>query len=303
MTDVGASKTHVPVMLQEVLKGLQPVPGKVFLDGTVGHGGHAAALMAACDGKATLVGMDRDEDALRIAHERLLAFGDRVLLAHNSYQYFDRVLEEAELPGVDGILLDLGVSSRQLDDADRGFSFQHDGPLDMRMDTDQDLSAADIVNQWPQDRLADLIYDYGEERLSRRYARAICEARQQDPITRTQQLATIILKANPRKGYQRIHPATRTFQALRIAVNHELDELDAFLDKFLDYLNPAGRIAILAYHSLEDRRVKQAFRQAKQAGTLDVLTKRPLTAGEAEVADNPRARSAKLRLAAKKEIA
>lgn len=291
-------------MVDEVLTALQPAPGKIFLDGTIGYGGHAEAFLKAAGNNAKLLGIDRDSKALEVTHIKLKEFGSNVMLCHDAFHNFSEVLDAAEISAVDAMLLDLGVSSVQLDEAERGFSFQSDGPLDMRMDADLDTTAADIVNDWQADKIADVIYEFGEERLSRRYARAIHNARCKARIETTKQLADIILRANPRKGWQRIHPATKTFQALRIAVNEELNELDQFLEGFLPYLKPQGRIAIISYHSLEDRRVKLAFREAKQAGTLKVLDKKPQVARPEEIEMNPRARSAKLRSAVKltKEI-
>ena len=294
-----SDERHIPVMVNEVLTALQPEPGKIFLDGTVGYGGHAQALLKASGSGTQLLGIDRDSKALAAAHEKLKEFGSNVMLCHSTFHKFAEVLDEAEISAVDGMLLDLGVSSGQLDEAERGFSFQSDGPLDMRMDTGLETSAADIVNEWPVNDLADLIYELGEERLSRRYARAIDQARAKARIETTKQLADIILRANPRKGWQRIHPATRTFQALRIAVNEELRELDEFLNRFIPYLRPNGRIAIISYHSLEDRRVKQAFRQAKLEGKLGLLSKKPVVPSKEELESNPRCRSAKLRSAVK----
>lgn len=289
-------------MVQEVLEGLQPGPGKVFLDGTLGYGGHAAALLAAAGTGAQLIGLDKDTQALAAARKHLAAYEKQIMLCHLSYQDFDQALSDAGVTGVDGMLLDLGVSSAQLDQAERGFSFQSKGPLDMRMDPQQSLTAEDIVNDWSVTELADLIYHFGEEPLARRYARAIDQARHKQRITNTHELENIIFHASPKRHSRRIHPATRTFQALRIAVNHELEDLDIFLDKFSNFLKPAGRIAILSYHSLEDRRVKQAFREAHRRGHLHILTKKPLRPGEEEIQQNPRARSAKLRIAAKQEL-
>ncbi len=294
-----SDERHIPVMVNEVLTALQPGPGKIFLDGTVGYGGHAQALLKASGSGTQLLGIDRDSKALAAAHEKLKEFGSNVMLCHSTFHKFAEVLDEAEISAVDGMLLDLGVSSVQLDEAGRGFSFQNDGPLDMRMDRGLETSAADIVNEWPVNDLADLIYELGEERLSRRYARAIGQARTKARIETTKQLADIILRANPRKGWQRIHPATRTFQALRIAVNEELKELDEFLNNFIPYLRPNGRVAIISYHSLEDRRVKQAFRQAKLEGKLALLSKKPEIPSKEELESNPRSRSAKLRSAIK----
>lgn len=297
-----AKQEHIPVMVQEVIDGLQPSPGKIFLDGTIGYGGHAKAILATAGEGVQLIGLDRDREALSVTARELAVFGNQVILKNTSFQYFDRVLNELGIQALDGMLLDLGVSMPQLICPERGFSFQADGPLDMRMDSNLPMTAADIVNEWSVDDLADLIFEFGEERHSRRYARAIGKERQKQKITRTKQLADIISCAAPRRHHPRIHPATRVFQALRIAVNHELEELDQFLDKFVAYLKPEARVVILSYHSLEDRRVKNAFREAKKRGDLDILTKKPLRPSEEEIRLNPHSRSAKLRIAAKKEL-
>ncbi len=292
------STLHQPVMLAEVLEGLHIAPGKVFLDGTLGFGGHAEAILKAADATVKLIGLDRDANALASAKQRLTSYGERIMYFHTSFQHFDEAIEQTQLGQVDGMLLDLGVSSPQLDKSERGFSFRQAGPLDMRMDQSLSTTAADIVNTYPENELADILYQLGDERLSRRYARAIVEARQQQLITTTEQLENIIWKATPsRSRHGRLHPATRSFQALRIHVNQELTELDNFLSKFLSFLKPGGRIAIISYHSLEDRRVKQCFRQAKQHKQLELISKKPLVPTEEEINSNPRARSAKLRIA------
>lgn len=297
---------HLPVLLEHVLRWLGRSDASWFLDGTVGAGGHAAALLEAAP-QARLLGLDRDPEALELAKARLEPFGERVILAHAA---FDRAAEAAETLGAgpfDGALLDVGVSSMQLDRPGRGFSFREDGPLDMRMDPTLEETAADLVATLPEGELADLIYQLGEERHSRRIARAIVERRRQAPFRTTGDLADVVRQASPRPRPSRkgrpqrrrrapIDPATRTFQALRIAVNDELGQLDRALPQLRDLLAPGGRLAVISFHSLEDRRVKHAFRSWKQDGLGSVLTKKPVVADEEESWTNPRARSAKLRV-------
>jgi 16S rRNA (cytosine1402-N4)-methyltransferase len=279
---------HVPVLPQEALEGLNIQPGRLYLDATVGGGGHSRLILQA-DPSVKLVAVDQDERAIAAARSNLSEFTDRVTFWHGNFSNFD-----SQGKSFDGILADLGVSSAQVDIPERGFSFRHEAPLDMRMDQGQDLTAADIVNHWDETDLANLIYTYGEERLSRRIARKILEQR---PFQTTTELAEAIFCCVPRKyRYGRIHPATRTFQALRIAVNHELEVLDTLLQKAPDWLVPGGRLAIISFHSLEDRMVKHAL---KQSPYLKVITKKPIMAGEDELERNPRSRSAKLRVAEK----
>jgi 16S rRNA (cytosine1402-N4)-methyltransferase len=286
--------THEPVMTAEAIALLAPSRGGLFVDCTVGLGGHTRALLDA--GATRVLGLDRDEDALRIARERLAAYGDRVDLVHADYRDLGRVLDEHQIPGIDGALADLGVSSMQLEAEGRGFSFRRDEPLDMRMDRSQGPTAAELLARVEETDLANLIFEYGEERFSRRIARAIVAARSAAPIATTGELARIVRRAVPHRGYQRIDPATRTFQALRIWVNRELDHLDVFLAEVCGRLLVGARLAVITFHSLEDRIVKHAFRALAEARhVLRILTKRPLVPDEAEVARNPRARSAKLR--------
>lgn len=285
---------HVPVLREEVLALLQPRPGGHYLDATVGLGGHAEAILRASAPSGTLLGVDRDGEALALARQRLAPFGPRVSLIPGRYE------ELADLPGIgkayDGILFDLGASSLQLDSAERGFSFGREGSLDMRMDRSTGQTAADLVNRLSERDLADLIFRWGEERWSRRIARAIVTGRQQAPIRTTTELASIVAGAIPRRAWPRhIHPATRTFQALRIVVNDELTGLGPALEAAVGLVRPGGRVAAISFHSLEDRIVKQTWRRLESSRQARVLTKRPLTPGEAEVAGNPRARSAKLR--------
>jgi 16S rRNA (cytosine1402-N4)-methyltransferase len=281
-------------MVAETLELLVPSRGGLFVDCTVGLGGHTRALLEA--GAARVLCLDRDPDALRIAQDRLAEFGDRVELVHSDYRDLGRVLDERQIAGVDGALADLGMSSMQLDAEGRGFSFRRDEPLDMRMDRSQGPTAAALLEQVGEEELANVIFQYGEERFSRRIARAIADARRTVRIERTGQLAEIVRRAVPSRGYQRIDPATRTFQALRIWVNRELEGLDAFLTDACARLLVGARLAVITFHSLEDRIVKHTFRALAQGrAALRILTRRPLVPGDAEVDRNPRARSAKLR--------
>ena len=285
---------HEPVMVHETVALLVPSRGGLFVDCTVGLGGHTRALLEA--GASRVLGLDRDAEALRIARERLDAFGDRVELVHADYRDLGRVLDEHQIAGIDGALADLGVSSMQLDAEGRGFSFRRDEPLDMRMDRSQGPTAADLLQDVEEEELANVIFQHGEERFSRRIARAIVEARRAGVIATTGQLAQIVRRAVPKRGYQRIDPATRTFQALRIWVNRELDRLDRFLADACGRLLIGARLAVITFHSLEDRIVKHAFRAlAHDSVTLRILTKRPLVPADTELDRNPRARSAKLR--------
>jgi 16S rRNA (cytosine1402-N4)-methyltransferase len=286
---------HEPVMVPEVLALLAPARGGLFVDCTVGLGGHSRALLEA--GAGRVLGLDRDLSALAIARDALAGFGDRVELVHADYRELDRVLDERGIAQVTGTLADLGVSSMQFDAEGRGFSFRRDEPLDMRMDQSRGPSVAELLRDVEEAELADVIYRFGEERASRRVARAIVGARRDAPIDTTGRLAAIVRRAVPHQGHQRIDPATRTFQALRIWVNRELDGLDAFLAVAARRLLANARLAVITFHSLEDRIVKHTFRAMEKAGDgLRILTKRPLVAADEELARNPRARSAKLRV-------
>jgi 16S rRNA (cytosine1402-N4)-methyltransferase len=306
----GEGASHVPVLFEAVMAGLQPGPGKRFIDGTVGAGGHAAGLLAASAPDGQLLGLDRDPNALAVAADRLAPFGQRARLVQASYT---EMAEAAQgFAPVDGILLDLGLSSLQLADPARGFSFQHDGPLDMRFDPTGPLTAADIVNTWPLEELAEIIYRYGEEPQGRRIARAIGAAR---PVSSTRQLAEVVAAAAGRgggRGRARVHPATRTFQALRIAVNDELAAVETALPIATRLLRAGGRLAVISFHSLEDRLVKTFIRRQARGDddaslpypapfepVLRQVTRKPVEADAAEVAANPRARSARLRIAEK----
>jgi 16S rRNA (cytosine1402-N4)-methyltransferase len=284
-------------MVAEVLQYLAPSRGGLFVDCTVGLAGHARALLDA--GASRLLGLDRDPAALAISREALNGYGDRVELVHADYRTLPVVLDARGVAAVDGVLADLGVSSMQIDAPGRGFSFRRDEPLDMRMDTSTGATAAEMLATVDERTLADVIYEFGEERHARRVARAIVGEGRSRRIETTGRLADVVRRAIPRKGYSRIDPATRTFQALRIWVNRELDGLDEFVTTAARRLKPGGRVAIITFHSLEDRIVKHTLRAIQSAGEigLQVLTKRPLVPSEAEVERNVRARSAKLRAA------
>ena len=286
--------THEPVMVAETVALLEPSRGGVFVDCTVGLGGHTRALLEA--GASRVLGLDRDTRALELAAESLAGFGSRIELVHADYRDLGTLLEARGLDGIDGALADLGVSSMQFDTEGRGFSFRRDEPLDMRMDQTQGPTVADLLLTVDEQDLANVIFQYGEERFSRRIARAVVDARRLAPIATTGQLAQIVRRAVPRRGYQRIDPSTRTFQALRIWVNRELDGLDTFLVETSRRLLAGARLAVITFHSLEDRIVKHTFRALAAGETaLRVLTRKPVVPAEAEVSRNPRARSAKLR--------
>jgi 16S rRNA (cytosine1402-N4)-methyltransferase len=296
---------HIPVLRGEVVSLLSPLGRSVLVDCTLGLGGHAEALLEASDARTHLIGIDADASNLALAKQRLEPFGDRVRFFHANFSQLPDVLEAANVDRVDGILADLGVSSTQLDEAERGFSFAAEAPLDMRMDRESPQTAADLVNTLDETELADLIYQYGEERYSRRVARQIVAARLEKRIETTTQLAELVSRAYPpmaRKSRRGVHPATRTFQALRIAVNQELSSLDILLKLLPQVLASGGRAAIISFHSLEDRRVKQAFASLARQAVAELLTRKPLVAGEEEMAANPRSRSAKLRALEMKPI-
>jgi 16S rRNA (cytosine1402-N4)-methyltransferase len=301
--------SHQPVMVREVVQWLGCGPGKRIADVTVGLGGHATAIIAACAPGGMLVGLDRDSEALAIARERLPA--DRVRLRQADARALPEVLTAEGWPAVDGVLFDLGVSSLQLDTPERGFSFQREGPLDMRMDRRNPLTAAEIVNEWPEAALADVIRRYGEERWAGRIAAAIARARSLRPLGHTRELADLVVNAIPARYREpHPHPATRTFQALRIAVNRELEDLEPALEAARGCVIGGGRLVVIAFHSLEDRIVKQTFRRWEggcvcppglpicgcgRRALARVLTRRPITPTPEEALANPRARSAKLR--------
>jgi 16S rRNA (cytosine1402-N4)-methyltransferase len=295
---------HTPVMLQEVLEWLRIKPDGVYVDATLGAGGHSQAIAERIS-SGRLISLDRDEQALRIARERLKTFGSKVNCVLSPFSRIAEVVHELGIPKVDGVLADLGVSSMQLDQPERGFSFREAGPLNMRMGVSvedessallgaSELTADEIVNRWPEKELADLLYREADEHDSRRIARSIVRAR---PIRDTAHLATVVAGSRTQWGRQRLHPATKTFLALRIAVNREMEELGQFLSRVPATMNPEGRCVVLTYHSREDRIVKEAFREAAKQGTLKILTKHVVRPSEEEERMNPRSRSAKLRCA------
>ena len=288
---------HEPVMTREAIAFLQPEKGGIFVDCTVGMGGHALALLEA--GAAKVIGIDRDPAALRIAAETLNKYRDRVELVHSDYRAIAAVLEARGIERVDGTLADMGMSSYQLEAEGRGFSFQRDDPLDMRMDTTTGPTAAELLHGAQESEIADAIYQFGEERYSRRIARGIVQARTASPLETTAQLAAIVRRAVPRRGFSRIDPATRTFQALRIWVNRELEDIDAFLTTVARRLTIGARLVVITFHSLEDRIVKHTLRALapRDGAAMRILTKKPMTPQPDELERNPRARSAKLRAA------
>ena len=303
---------HQSVLLRPAVEALAIRPDGIYLDGTLGGAGHSYQIAARLT-TGRLIGLDRDEVALAAARQRLQPYIDRVTLVHSNFAQLSQVLDRLEIPAVDGMLFDLGVSSPQLDDAERGFSYMHDAPLDMRMDRSGGLTAYEVVNTWPEAELKRILYTYGEERYAPRIAAAIEKRRAEKPIETTLELAEIIRGAMPPQALrEKQHPAKRSFQAIRIAVNDELAAVEQMLTAAVDRLNPGGRLAVITFHSLEDRIVKSAFQAAAQGCTcpkefpvcvcgktpkVRILTRHPIVADEAELAENPRARSAKLRVA------
>ncbi len=283
---------HTAVLPREAIESLALKPGGVVIDGTLGGGGHTRMIAEAVGDEGLVVGLDRDPQAIARC-ERTLA-GQPVVLCQSNFAEAAEVLEELQIDKVDGILLDLGLSSDQLEDDTRGFSFHSDGPLDLRFDKHAGEPAYRLINRMRQEHLANLIFEYGEERLSRRIARKLVSLRDRQELRSAKQIADVIYNCYPKAGQQKIHPATRTFQALRIAVNDELRSLEIALNRLPDLIKTGGRLAIISFHSLEDRRVKRAFREDSR---LEVLTRKPITAGDDEIHKNPRSRSAKLRVA------
>ncbi len=300
---------HQPVLYKEIIHALQPkTPGR-YVDGTVGAGGHARGILEACAPDGRLLGLDVDPQALAAARETLAPYGQRAVLVQASYTALPDVMRQLGWDAADGILLDLGVSSMQLDQPERGFTFQQEAPLDMRFDPQHGMTAADLLNTASEAEIADILFRYGEEPQARRIAGSIVKAR---PIRTTVQLAEVVKKSYP--GHSRMHPATRTFQALRIAVNGELEAIEGVLPKAVQALRPGGRLAVISFHSLEDRIVKDFFRseskdlvnppyqqlyEVERKATLKEINRKPITPSEEEVQENPRARSAKLRVAEK----
>ena len=305
---------HVSVLLEECMEGLNIRPDGIYVDGTLGGAGHSSRIAARLT-TGMLIGIDRDPVALTAAGERLAPFGDRVRLVHSNFCEMDTALQNLGIDGVDGILLDLGVSSPQLDDGQRGFSYMADAPLDMRMNSEDTLDARQIVNQWSYEELKRILYDYGEERFAPRIAAAICKRREEKEIETTLELVDIIRSAMPASALrEKQHPAKRSFQAIRIAVNDELGSVERVMKKAVPLLNRGGRLAVITFHSLEDRIVKNAMAEAAKGCTcprefpvcvcgktpqVKILTRKPIVSGETELERNPRARSAKLRICEK----
>lgn len=306
---------HLPVLLNEAINFLQCESGKIYVDTTLGDGGHAEYILKKSSPDGLLIGIDRDEDSIKFTRKRLTSYKERMFLFHGNFANMKNIIKEkAGISKVDGILFDLGVSTRQLMMAERGFSFSHDAPLDMRMDRSTALNAAEIINKASEDKLIDIIKRYGEERWAKKVAHAIVRERREMPVTGTSQLSNIVISAIPpayRFG-KRIHPATKTFQAIRIAVNKEIEVLEDAIRDAIDILNIGGRICVISYHSLEDRVVKVLFREVERGcicphdipecicgrkGVIRILTKKPLTPSDEEIKKNPRSRSAKLRVA------
>ena len=305
---------HVSVLLQECLEGLNIRPEGIYVDGTLGGAGHSSRIAQRLT-TGRLIGIDRDPVALAAAGERLKPWKDRVTLVHSNFCEIKQVLSDLQIPGVDGILLDLGVSSPQLDDGQRGFSYMADAPLDMRMNGEDALTAREVVNTWPQEELKRILYTYGEERYAPQIASAICRRREEAPIETTLELVDIIRSAMPAAALrEKQHPAKRSFQAIRIAVNDELGSVEKVMADAITLLNPGGRLAVITFHSLEDRIVKNAMAEAAKGCTcppnfpvcvcgkkprVKLISRKPIVSGAAELAENPRARSAKLRVCEK----
>ncbi len=292
---------HRPVMLREVLDWLRPGPGKIIADCTLGTGGHAVAILREIGPSGLLIGLDRDSEVIEVAKGFLSQVGNPFRLFHANYTQLGQILQDIELGGsaigargVDGLLLDLGVSSYQLERPERGFSFQYEGPLDMRMDRTSGPTAGELLRRLKEEELARLFWEYGEERWARRIAKAIKTYLRKTPLETTIQLASLVEEVVP-KGRRRIHPATRVFQALRIAVNRELEGLESFLSTAYQYLRPGARMVVISFHSLEDRIVKRSFLEGFREGFYRLLTRKPVRPSQEEVRENPRSRSAKLR--------
>ena len=290
---------HRPVMLKETLEFLNLKSGMTIVDATLGIGGHAAGIMEKIVPGGRLIGLDRDEESLVIAKEELKGSSARVDFVHADFRNIDAVLNSLKVEKIDGILWDLGLSSYQLDSPDRGFSFRYDAPLDMRMDKSGYVLAYDLVNNLTEKEISDILWAFGEERWHNRIAKFLVREREINPVATTNQLKDIVLKAIPQRfaAHSRIHPATRTFQALRIAVNRELEALSQALEKIPNFLNKGARVGVISFHSLEDRIVKRNFRDNADSGVYTIITKKPLLPLEDEIEDNPRSRSAKMRIA------
>ncbi len=289
---------HIPVMCREVLDYLNLAPGKIIVDATIGTGGHSLKVLERIMPGGRLIGIDRDEKSLNIAKERLRDYSSSCEFIYGNFMDIDKILSSLNIKEVDGILFDLGLSSVQLDDPDRGFSFKNEGPLDMRLDKNSYISAYDLVNNLNEDELSCLLWNFGQERWHNRIARFLVKEREKHPISTTRQLSDIVVRAIPhRYRYYHIHPATRTFQAVRIAVNRELETLEIAIRKAIELLNKEARICVISFHSLEDRIVKFSFRDFSAKGLVKIITPKPLVPADEEVRQNPKSRSAKLRVA------
>lgn len=291
-------KFHIPVMPSEVVNYLNLGPGKVIVDATVGTGGHSLEIIRQIMPAGKLIGIDRDEESLAVARARLSAYAGACEFVYANFVDLDRILEELNIKKIDGVLFDLGVSSYQLQNPSRGFSFQYDGPLDMRLDRNSNISAYDLVNNLNEEEISSLLWTFGQERWHNRIARFLVEERERHAISTTEELSRIVVKAIPPKyRHYRIHPATRTFQAVRIAVNRELETIETAIEEALGFLEKSGRICVISFHSLEDRIVKFAFRKAAAQGLVRIITPKPLVPQRTEVKENPSSRSSKLRVA------
>lgn len=291
-------KYHIPVMMKEVLTYLNLGNAKTVVDATIGTGGHAEKILESLDKKSRFIGIDRDQETLQTAKDRLQAYSDMSQFVYGNFSEIKNILQGLNIFRIDAILFDLGISSVQLNDATRGFSFQNEGPLDMRMDRNSYISAYDLINNLNEDELSDLLWNFGQERWHNRIARFLVREREKQAISTTAQLSRLVLKALPYKHkYSNIHPATRTFQAVRIAVNRELEALQAVLSDAIDLLNKNGRICVISFHSLEDRIVKTIFKEFAANEKIRILTPKPLTPTDEEIRLNLRSRSAKLRVA------
>jgi 16S rRNA (cytosine1402-N4)-methyltransferase len=293
-------KYHIPVMMNEVINYLNLRPGQVIIDATIGTAGHSKAILERISPAGRLIGIDRDEDSLAVSRDRLREFGDRIKLVHGNFVDIDAILKDLNIEKVGGVVFDLGISSFQLEDPNRGFSFQNEGPLDMRLDRSSYISAYDLVNNLNEEEISAILWNFGQERWHNRIAHLLIQERQRQPISTTSQLANIVLRSIPhryRHRHYRIHPATRTFQAVRIAVNRELEILENALDKAIEILGIGAKICVISFHSLEDRAVKFTFRKAASEGRLKIITPKPLVPQEEEVKSNPSSRSSKLRVA------
>ncbi len=295
-----AEKFHIPVMLVEVIDYLKLSPGKIIVDATIGTGGHSKGIIERIMPGGKLIGIDRDEDSLAVARERLRDFGPACEFVYGNFVNMDDILKNLNIKKIDGVLFDLGLSSYQLEDPNRGFSFQYEGPLDMRFDRNSFISAYDLINNLNEEEISTMLWTFGEERWHNRIAHFLVEERQKRAIATTRELSDIVVKAIPHKyRHYRIHPATRTFQAVRIAVNRELETIGVGISEAIELLDRSGRICVISFHSLEDRIVKFSFRKFAASGEIKIITPKPLTPQDAEVGENPASRSSKLRVAEK----